>query len=133
MSTLRIGIATYEEMKARTMAIARGEITPSPTDPKVWFPSMESAGKVLSAGNMMLLGVIASQRPQSLDELAQITGRHKSNLSRTLHTMEKYGLVDLVHGERGRIVPNVLHQDVSIGFSINESSQTKVTSSLKTR
>jgi predicted transcriptional regulator len=126
MSTLRIGIATYAEMKARTMAIARGEITPSPTDPNVWFPSMESVGKVLSSRNMMLLGVIASQRPQSLDELSQITGRHKSNLSRTLHTMERYGLVGLVQGERGRIVPNVLHEDVSIGLSISESTQTKV-------
>ena len=30
MKTLKIGIASYDEMKARTMAIARGEIRPKP-------------------------------------------------------------------------------------------------------
>lgn len=37
MTTLRIGIASYEDMKARTLAIARGELKPSATDPKIWF------------------------------------------------------------------------------------------------
>jgi IclR helix-turn-helix domain len=47
--------------------------------------------------------------PGSLDELARITGKAKSNLSRTLRTMEGYGLVRLERGERGRITPKVTH------------------------
>jgi hypothetical protein len=39
---------------------------------------------VLSAGNRDLLRVIVEQAPGSLDELARITGKAKSNLSRTL-------------------------------------------------
>ncbi len=48
MSTLKVGIATYEDMKARTMAIARGQRKPKPGEPKVWFASKGSAARVLS-------------------------------------------------------------------------------------
>jgi predicted transcriptional regulator len=47
MTTLKIGIASYEEMKARTMAIARGERRVASGEPKVWFTSTESFAKVL--------------------------------------------------------------------------------------
>ena len=42
MKTLKIGIAGYDRMKARTMAIARGEHKPGRGEPKVWFTSVES-------------------------------------------------------------------------------------------
>lgn len=32
-----IGVATYVEIKARTMAIARGELRPRRDDPNVWI------------------------------------------------------------------------------------------------
>ena len=51
MTTLKVGIASYEEMKARTIAIARGERRVAPGEPTVWFTSTESFAKVLSAGN----------------------------------------------------------------------------------
>src|SRR5689334_5264999 len=88
MTTLKVGIASYEDIKARTMAVARGERRITSDEPKVWFTSTESFAKVLSAGNRDLLRVIAEQAPGSLDALARITGKAKSNLSRTLRTME---------------------------------------------
>jgi predicted transcriptional regulator len=75
MTTLKVGIASYEEMKARTMAVARGEQRLAPDEPKVRFTSTESFAKVLSAGNRELLRVIAEKAPGSLDELARITGK----------------------------------------------------------
>jgi predicted transcriptional regulator len=57
MTSMRIGIASYEEMKARTMAIARGEYHPEPDEPKVWFTSIESVAKVLSDGNHDLVKI----------------------------------------------------------------------------
>ncbi len=69
---------------------------------------------MLSAGNRELLRIIAAKAPGSLDELAELTGRKKSNLSRTLKTMEGYGLVRLVRGERGRIAPKVTHDRVEL-------------------
>ena len=49
MTTLKVGIASYDEMKARTMAVARGERRVKADEPKVWFTSTESFAKVLSA------------------------------------------------------------------------------------
>lgn len=105
--TLTVGIASYEDMKARTMAIARGTHKPSKDEPTVWFTSLESLAKILSARNQALLEMIAERKPESLTELEEISGRAKSNLSRTLKTMARYGLVELVEGEHRRVVPRV--------------------------
>jgi predicted transcriptional regulator len=118
VTTLKVGIASYAEMKVRTMQIARGERRPPAGEPKVWFTSTESFAKVLSAGNRELLRIIAEQAPGSLDELAQITGRAKSNLSRTLKTMEGYGLIRLERGERGRITPKVEYDRVELDLPL---------------
>jgi predicted transcriptional regulator len=37
MKTLQIGIASYKDTQARTVAIARGNLKPKPGDSKVWF------------------------------------------------------------------------------------------------
>ncbi|MDE0302146.1 MAG: helix-turn-helix domain-containing protein, partial [Gammaproteobacteria bacterium] len=87
MKTLKVGIASYAEMKARSLAIANGEHKPKRGEPEVWFLSLESFAKVLSDRNRMLLKTIAEEEPESLAELAEISGRAKSNLSRTLHTL----------------------------------------------
>ncbi len=125
MTTLKVGIASYEEMKTRTMRIGRGEHRVAPDEPKVWFTSTESFAKVLSAGNRELLRIIAEKAPGSLDELAQMTGRAKSNLSRTLRTMEGYGLVRLERGERGRIRPKVAHDRVELDLPLTRSNDSK--------
>ena len=118
MTTLKVGIASYDEMKARTMAVARGDFRVAANGPKVWFTSTESFAKVLSAGNHALLRVISDKAPGSLDELARMTGKAKSNLSRTLRTMEGYGLVRLERGERGRITPKVVHDRVALDLPL---------------
>jgi predicted transcriptional regulator len=114
MKTLKVGIATYDEMKAMTLAIARGRRKLAPHEPRIWFPSTESFAKVLSAGNRDLLRIIAENAPASLDELAKLAGRKKSNLSRTLKTMANYGLVHLQRGPRGRIAPKVIHDRIEL-------------------
>ena len=121
MTTLRIGIASYDEMKERTMRIARGEQRVTPNDPQVWFTSTESFAKVLSSGNRELLRIIAQNAPESLEELARLSGRAKSNLSRTLKTMANYGLVRLERGERGRIRPTVTADRVELALPLLEN------------
>ena len=118
MTTLRVGIASYDEMKARTLAVARGERREPSDGPKIWFTSTESFAKVLSAGNRDLLRIIAEQAPASLDELAALTGRAKSNLSRTLKTMAGYGLVRLERGAQGRIAPKLMHARVELDLPL---------------
>src|ERR1039457_2399178 len=79
MTMLKVGIAGYEQMKARTLAVARGQQRPRRDDPKIWFTSMESFAKVLSDRNRALLALIAETQPDSLAELAELSGRAKSN------------------------------------------------------
>ena len=118
MKTLLVGVAGYERMKARTMAIARGQHKPAKDEPKVWFTSIESFAKVLSQRNQALLALIASEKPESLTELAEIAGRKKSNLSRTLKTMSRYGLVELRAGPRGTLIPRVTYDRVRLDVSL---------------
>ena len=118
MTTLRVGIASYEAMKARTMAIAKGELKPKPDAPKIWLTSPERFAKLLSNRNRALLAQIAATRPTSLQELAASTGRTPGNLSRTLKTMERYGLVQLHKGERGRLRPEVPYREVRLEMSL---------------
>jgi predicted transcriptional regulator len=127
MTTLRVGIATLEQYKHRTLAIARGEFKPGPHDPKVWFNSIESFAKVLSDRNRDLLRVIAEKKPESLQELAESTGRAKSNLSRTLKTMERYGLVQFERGKGRTLVPRTPYTHVVLDVSLRASRRVRGT------
>ncbi len=122
MTVLRIGIATAEQYKARSLAIARGELKPAADDPKVWFTSIESVAKVLSERNRELLAVIAAERPESLQALADRTGRAKSNLSRTLKTMERYGLVRLERRGARSIAPRATADRVSVDMGLGAAA-----------
>jgi predicted transcriptional regulator len=124
MATLKVGIASYEEMKAMTLAIARGRRKLTPSEPRIWFPSTESFAKVLSAGNRDLLQVIAEKTPGSLEELAMLTGRKKPNLSRTLKTMANYGLVRLERGPRRRLAPKVIYDRVKLELPLRRKEHT---------
>lgn len=117
MTTLKIGIADTEEMKARTLRIARGEEQPLPDDPKVWFISTESFSKVLSAPNREMLRLIAEQEPDSLDALAKLTGRAKSNLSRTLKAMVGYGLIRMERSGK-KLAPKLVHDRVVLELAL---------------
>ena len=120
MTTLKVGIAGYEEMKARTMRIARGEEKPAADDPKVWFTSTKSFAQVLSTENRELLRIIAEKAPGSLEELAEITGRAKSNLSRTLKRMASYGLIRMEKGDGRKLAPRVIHDRVELDLPLTE-------------
>ena len=83
MKTLLVGIASYKKMKERTLEIAGGRRKVKRDEPKVWFTSVESFAKVLSDRNRALLELIREHHPESLAALAELSGRKKSNLSRT--------------------------------------------------
>ena len=118
MKTLRIGIAPLSEMRARTLAVARGELKLGRDEPKLWFTSIESLARVLSDKNRLLLDLIIEQRPRSLAELEALSGRAKSNLSRTLKSMERFGLVELVKGKGGTLQPRVPYTEIRLELPI---------------
>ena len=100
MKVIKISIASEEKIRERMLAIARGELKPKVSDPKIWFTSMRSLAEVLSDENRALLEDIRTARPASVTELAGLTGRKQGNLSRTLKTMANYGLVRMEKNDR---------------------------------
>lgn len=48
MKTIVIGVMTQEQIRARVIAIAKGEYKPRPDEPKIWFTSMKSVAEVLA-------------------------------------------------------------------------------------
>jgi predicted transcriptional regulator len=119
MNILKVGIASREEFKKRTMAIAGGKYIPGKNEPKVWFESLGTLSQVLSDQNRILLKIILETHPRSLHELAQRSGRAPSNLSRTLKTMERYGLVHFEAGPNRQQAPRVNYSGVEFELSFH--------------
>ena len=120
MKVMNVGIISQEDYKKRTIAIAKGEYKPKENEPKVWFESIKSLSQVLSNENQELLKQIIEHKPTSLTELEEISQRKKSNLSRTLKTLERYGIVSL-NKEKGKLVPVVNASNFKVEFGLNST------------
>ena len=46
-SSIKIGIAPQAKIRERVLAIAKGELKPKESDPKIWFTSVQSLIDVL--------------------------------------------------------------------------------------
>jgi len=125
MKKLVVGIASYEDMKSRSLAIAKGDYKPKRGDPKVWFRSVESAAKILSEKNQKLLTLIVEKQPDSITELAKLSGRGRTSVQRTIKTMAKYGLVTLSKGSYGRVKPFFPYSDIGINLTIRQRNADK--------
>ena len=118
MKTIKVGIMPLNEYKKRTISIAKGEYTLKNDEPKIWFDSIKSMAQILSNENQNLLKVILENHPKSLKELEELTGRAKSNLSRTLKTLERYGIVEL-HKEKNNLIPEVKATTFKVEFGLS--------------
>jgi predicted transcriptional regulator len=58
MKVIKIGITPQANMREHILAIAKGEIKPKSTDPKIWFTSMSSLSQTLNNKNSGLLKVL---------------------------------------------------------------------------
>jgi len=124
--TIKVGIISKDEYKKRTIAIAKGEYKPKKDEPKIWFESIKSLAQVLSNENQKLLEIIIKNQPKSLKELEQLSGRAKSNLSRTLKTLERYGIVEL-NKVNNALVPEVKATRFNVEFGLGVASDIPTT------
>lgn len=116
---VRIGIADYDAQKARLMAIARGDHKPAKDEPKVWFTSIESVAQILSSKNQELLKIIFEAEPESISHLAALSGRSQGNLTRTIKTLQRYGLVRLeTSGRRKQPVAVANRFELDFGVAV---------------
>jgi predicted transcriptional regulator len=99
--------------------------------PKRWFDSEETANralaehvsaealvKLLSPGNLAVLGVISRLRPASVRELATLTGRTEASLSRTLKRFAQLGIVSLEDGPHRTRVPALIASRVHLEIDL---------------
>ena len=107
-----------EQFQRRVIDIAAGKTIPKRGEPKVWFSSMKSLSEVLSDNNVKLLKLINEHQPESLAKLAELSGRKPSNLSRTLKTMEKYGIVELRKHDSRKIRPIAKATEFDIQYAV---------------
>jgi predicted transcriptional regulator len=123
MKRVKIGIMPLQDFQAYARDIVTGKHKRKRGEPKIWFSSMASFAQVLSDKNRDLLSLIAEQQPESISELARLSDRSQSNLTRTLKKMESYGLVKMKTGTRGSKRPFVPYSDIVLDMSIGNSAQ----------
>ena len=102
MNKIKIGVMPTKQLHERMIDIAAGRYIPKRGEPKIWFSSMKSLAEVLSVNNRLLLKIIAESKPENIKELAELSGRQPSNLSRPLKTFERYRFVELVADKRSK-------------------------------
>lgn len=112
-TTLRIGIASVEKQRQWALEIASGKRQRHENDPVMWFPSMSALSRVLSDENMALINAIRELHPESVDALAEAVGKQQSNVSRSLHVLEPYGLVKLLKNGR-KTTPEVPFERLAV-------------------
>ena len=115
---IKVGIMPLKKFQAYTRAIVTGKHKRKQGEPKIWFNSMASLAQVLSDQNRELLALIAQEEPESISELAKLSHRSQSNLTRTLKKMEHYGLVKMRTGAQGKKQPSVSYTDILVYMSI---------------
>jgi predicted transcriptional regulator len=81
-------------------------------EPRLWFPSLKSAAEILDR-NKDLIRIIAEEHPESVKELARISGRAESNVSRSLKRLEACGIVRMVKTGKARR-PEAIVRDFEI-------------------
>ena len=100
--------------------MARGE-KPAPNDAGgVSFDSVEALMRLLTPQNRQLLAVIRDKKPQSIAELAELTGRAQPNLTRTLGKLEAIGFVKMKNVDRRKVPTTTIH---SLRINIDPFSQ----------
>lgn len=96
-------IIGHRELRDEMMAVARGE-RPAPAHAGTQtFESVEALMRLLTPENRRLLALIRDRSPQSIAELAAMSGRAAPNRTRTLAKLEAAGLVRLLLVERRKV------------------------------
>lgn len=125
---------TLAEFKAWTQRIVQA---PSQAEilPKQWFDTdataqqrpgipAEAMVKLLSPDNLTLLQTIGRDHPASVNELAELTGRKPSNLSRTLKRFEQAGIIRMAPGPGKTLKPLLLAQRVRMEIDLMGQADT---------
>ena len=91
-------LRSMTDLRDEMIAHVRGE-TPAPEWLKMERKPLSDIVNVLSPANMELMRIIAEHHPATVSELADMSGRKQSSVSRSLQDLARIGLVRLIREE----------------------------------
>lgn len=113
-------IQGHASLRKEMKAVARGEMSAPENAGGISFDSVEALMRLLTPQNRELLAIIRDKKPQSIAELAVLTGRAQPNLTRTLGKLEAIGFVRLKNVDRRKVPTATVH---SLRINIDPFSQ----------
>jgi predicted transcriptional regulator len=116
-------IQSLKSLREEMVAVAKGK-RPAPPNANVpSFDSLETVARLLTKENRKLLSLIRDSKPQSVAELAQLSGRSQPNLTRTLNKLEAVGFVVMKPTGRQK-APTVAIQKLTVEINPYSESDT---------
>jgi predicted transcriptional regulator len=110
----RYKIQDLSSLEQEMRAVARGERR-APADAAMpSFNSVDVVVRLLTPENRKLLAIIRTDKPQSVAELVQLSGRAQPNLTRTLAKLEAAGFVTMEAGSRRRKAPRTTIKKITV-------------------
>jgi len=107
-------IQSHRGLRDEMIAVARGERAAPADAGGQTFESVEAVMRLLTPENRQLLAIIRDRHPQSIAELATLSGRAASNLTRTLTKLETAGFVRMEGSTDRRKVPTAVVQRLRV-------------------
>jgi len=115
-----VKIQGHASLREEMRAVARGEKKAPKGAGGLSLDSVEALLRLLTPQNRDLLAVIRDKKPQSIAELAALTGRAQPNITRTLGKLEAIGFVRFKTVERRKVPTTPIH---SLRLNIDPFSQ----------
>ncbi|HGS5726528.1 transcriptional regulator [Vibrio sp. CCB-PB317] len=89
----RIGVASEDLIRRHMISVAAGNISHYKHLPTFWFTSLNEASKLLCNENIELMLLISREKPETLADLAEISGHHIHELSRKIDALSSKGFI----------------------------------------
>lgn len=98
-----VKIQGHGALRAEMKAVATGRRQPPKDASGISFDSVETLLRLLTPKNRQLLAIIRDKNPQSIAELAELTGRKSPNVTRTLGKLEAVGFIRMKMIKRRKV------------------------------
>jgi predicted transcriptional regulator len=115
---MKLRIQSMKALRAKMLAVARGERKAPADAGRVSFESVEAVMRLLTPENRQLLAVIEKKKPASVADLARLVGRAEPNVSRTLGKLVAAGFVRLKPGAGKTKAPEVAIRRLTVDIDI---------------
>ncbi|EHU9457567.1 transcriptional regulator [Vibrio tarriae] len=115
----KISILSEELARKHIIRIAERKVTPEESCPLFLFESLAALSQLLSNENVELLNLMACEKPNSLHELAEISGRSIKDVTDAFEALSSKGFAYLdVRGMESRPIALFTTFEIVMGSSL---------------